>query len=102
MKRSILPSQSQVMSASTALRSGMLVQPVDRHDGEQLLDGPGVGQGLEDAEVAEVDIGERGLQVLQELVGNVLEPFISSAMRTMMLQKMRSASARSRRVTAPW
>ena len=35
---------------------GRFVEAVDRHDREELVDGPDIGQGLEQAEVAVVDI----------------------------------------------
>ena len=38
------------------LARGLLGEPVHRHDGEQLVDGPAVGQRLEDREVAEVGV----------------------------------------------
>jgi hypothetical protein len=67
MKCSIFPSESQVMSASTARRVGLLVQPVDGHDREELVDGPRVRQRLEDGEVAEVRVRQLLLQRLQLL-----------------------------------
>ena len=51
---------------------GLFVQPVDRHDREELVDRPGVGHRLEDRVVAEVRVGEHRLQAL-ELVGDVVE-----------------------------
>ena len=61
------------MSASTALRDRLLAQPVDRHDREQLVDGPAVRQRLEDREIAEIGVRQDVLQVL-ELLGKLLEP----------------------------
>ena len=79
MKRSILPSQSQVMSASTARWRGSLVEPVDRHHREELVDRPGVGQRLEQREVAVVEIDERVGQFAQVL-GDAVE-FLRGAWR---------------------
>ena len=44
------------MSASTARARRLLVEPVDRHDREELVDGPRVRQRLEHREVAEVGV----------------------------------------------
>ena len=44
-----------------------LVQPVDRHDREQLVDRPAVRNRLEQREVAEIRVGERLVEVLQIL-----------------------------------
>ena len=49
------------------LARGLLAQTVDGHDGEQLVNGPDVGQALEDAQVAEVGVAEQALQVVQLL-----------------------------------
>src|SRR5437764_6873645 len=43
---------------------GALVQSVDGHDGEQLLDGPAVGQALEQRKIAEVGVRHHGVQTL--------------------------------------
>ena len=83
------------MSASTARRGRLLVEPVDRHDREELVDGPDVGQRLEHREVAEVGVGERLLEAL-ELLGH-----LAACSRTIcrifwqMPQKMSSATTRS-------
>ncbi len=65
MKQSSLPSQSQVRSEMIASRVGRFGVAVDRHHRKHLADGPGVGQRLEDAEVAVVDIGQALAQPLQ-------------------------------------
>ncbi len=44
---------------------GTLVQPVDRHDGKQLIDGPAVGQRLEHGEIAEVRIAQQAIELGQ-------------------------------------
>ena len=72
MNLSILPSLSQVRSAKTPRRVGLLVEAVDGHDREELLDRPVVGRRLEDGEVAVVGVGQPLLQRLQ-LVGHVGE-----------------------------
>ncbi len=45
----------------------LLVQPVDRHHGEELVDRPGVGQRLEHGEVAEVGVRRAPLEPLELL-----------------------------------
>ena len=45
----------------------LLVETVDGHDGEQLVDGPAVRQGLEDREIAEVGVGEDAFELVQLL-----------------------------------
>ena len=45
----------------------LLAEAVDRHDREELVDGPRVGQRLEEREVAEVPVGERRREVAQEV-----------------------------------
>ena len=72
MNWSILPSESQVMSPRTARRVGDLVEAVDRHDREELLDRPAIGHRLEDREVAEVGVRQQRLQALQ-LLGHVIQ-----------------------------
>ena len=72
MNWSILPSESQVMSPSTAWRVGGSFEPVDRHDREELLDRPAVGHRLEDREVAEVGVRQRLVEALQ-LLGHVVQ-----------------------------
>ena len=54
------------------MRVGRSLQAVDRHDREQLIDGPAVGQRLEHREVAEVDVGEDRLELF-ELFGHFVE-----------------------------
>ena len=49
---------------------GLLVEPVDRADREQLIDRPRIGHRLEHREVAEVRVAERLLEAL-ELLGHV-------------------------------
>ena len=51
---------------------GTLVETLDRHDGEELIDGPMVGQRLEEGEVAKILLGHH-LVELAEFVGGVLE-----------------------------
>ena len=51
---------------------GFLIQTLDRHDGEDLVDGPRVGQRLEEGEVAEVFIGKQ-LRQATELIGGMLQ-----------------------------
>ena len=55
-----------------ALARGELVETVHRHHREELVDGPAVRQGLEDAEVAVVDVGQAHVDVLQ-VAGHGLE-----------------------------
>ena len=50
---------------------GLLVEAGDGHDGEELVEGPGVGHGLEEREVAEVFVGHLLVEGSQ-LVGDVL------------------------------
>ena len=45
--------------------TGLLVQPVNRHDGKQLLDRPAVRHALEQREVAEVRVRQHGVQAFQ-------------------------------------
>ena len=49
-----------------------LIEAMDRHDGEQLVDGPGVGQRLEHRHVAEVEVREDGLDIF-ELLGHFVQ-----------------------------
>ena len=67
MKRSTLPSESQVTSPRTAWCSGPLVEAMDRHDREELLDRPTVGNRLEDREIAEVGFGQQTVERVQLL-----------------------------------
>ena len=46
----------------------LLVQPVDRHDREELVDRPGVGQRLEEREVAEVAVGEDHVELGEDVL----------------------------------
>ena len=69
MNESILPSESHDVGERRAPRR-FLVEPVDRTDREQLIDGPRVGYRLEHREVAEVRVRQRLLEPL-ELLGNV-------------------------------
>ena len=59
------------MSPSTRVLRRPLVQPVDRHDREELLDRPAVGHRLEQREVAEVGVRQRVVEALQ-LLGHVV------------------------------
>ena len=52
--------------------AGFFVEPVDGHDGEELVDGPGVRQGLEQREVSVVEIHQGGGQ-LAEVFRDVIE-----------------------------
>ena len=47
---------------------------MDRHDRENLLNGPGVRQGLKDAEIAMVDIGQHPVKV-SELRARIFQVF---------------------------
>ena len=51
---------------------GALVEPLDRHDGKELIDGPMVGERLEEGEVAKILLGHHLVQLAQ-FVGGVLE-----------------------------
>ena len=53
------------MSPSTAYCVGLLFEPVDGHDGEQLLDGPTIRHALEEREIAEVRVGQHGVQTFE-------------------------------------
>ena len=44
---------------------GFFPQPVDGHDGKQLVYGPDIGQGLEQAEVAVINVGQLFREILQ-------------------------------------
>ena len=72
MKRSILPSESQVMSARIARRVGFSFEAVDRQHREELVDRPGVGHRLEDREVQEVGVRQVALEV-REVVRHVVQ-----------------------------
>ena len=48
---------------------------MDRHDGKELIDGPAVGERLEDGEVTEVAVDERGIEVLEDILEIVAVPF---------------------------
>ena len=58
------------MSTSVPLRSGVLVEAMDRHDREELPERPVIEQRLEDGEVADVLIAKRSLELLH-LFGHV-------------------------------
>ena len=58
--------------AQHATARGLLVQPVNRHDREQLLDGPAIGHALEQREIAEIGVGEHAVQALQ-LFGKIVQ-----------------------------
>lgn len=49
----------------------VFVQTLNGHDGEELVEGPGVGHRLEEGEVAEIFVGHH-LVELTQLVGHVL------------------------------
>ena len=51
---------------------GFLVQPVNRHDREQLLDRPAVGHALEEREIAEVCVRKHGVESF-EFFGEEIE-----------------------------
>ncbi len=70
MNLATLPSESQVMSTSVASSVGALVEPVDRHDGEERAERPVIEQRLEDREVAEVLRGELAREPA-EIVGEL-------------------------------
>ena len=67
MNLEILPSESQVMSTMRAVAIRLRVEPVDRHDREQLPERPVIEQRLENGEVADVLIAERRLELLHFL-----------------------------------
>ena len=53
---------------------GFFLQAVNGHHREELLDGPGVGHGLEEGEVAEVGVGELGFELF-EIIADVVGLF---------------------------
>ena len=55
-------------SCSVPMRSGRSFEAVHRHDREELVDGPAVGQRLEEREVAEVAIDERGFDFGEDVL----------------------------------
>ena len=61
---------SDILNGS--ISSGAFVKPLDGHDGEELVDGPGVGERLEQREVAEILVCQQFVDVHQFL-GNVLK-----------------------------
>ena len=65
MKRSTLPSRIAGDVAQHGVMQWALVQAVDGHDREKLLDGPTVGNRLEDREIAEVGLGQEGVERVQ-------------------------------------
>ncbi len=98
MKWSIMPSLSQVRSASVAETVRLLVEAVDRHDREQLVDGPDVRRRLEDREVAVVDGGQIAIEVL-ELFGHELQApeRVVDLLAAVPVQASRPARARAAR-----
>lgn len=74
MKRSILPSESQVISAMIPWQVGGSLRRCTGMIGKSLADGPGVGQGLKDAEVAVIDVGQPAGQPFQ-FIGDMLHLF---------------------------
>ena len=56
------------MSCSVPSAGRLLVEPVDRHDREELVDRPAVGQRLEEREVAEVPVHERGVEIRHDVL----------------------------------
>ena len=46
-------------------RSGLFVESLDGHDRKHLVDGPGVGEGLEDREVDEADVAEEFVEAFE-------------------------------------
>ena len=73
MNWSILPSRVAGDVAEHGVPRRPLVQPVDRHDREQLLDGPAVGHRLEQREVAEVGVREHGVERLRSSSGTYVQ-----------------------------
>ena len=61
---------SDILKGSIA--RGPFIQPLNGHDGEQLVDGPGVGQRLEQGEVAEVLVSQQ-LVDIHQLLRDMLE-----------------------------
>ena len=55
---------------NNALARGEFLEPVYGHDGKELVNGPGVGQGLEHAEVAVIDVRQAHVDVRQ-IAGHV-------------------------------
>src|SRR5690606_35541659 len=49
-----------------------LDEPVDRHHREEVIDRPGIGEGLKNREITEICVGERARQPL-ELLGNLIQ-----------------------------
>ena len=50
----------------------LLMKPVDRHDREELVDGPGIRERMEDGEIAEILIGHESVEC-SEFLRCVLE-----------------------------
>ena len=73
-----LPSESQVISTSVPLRSGGVVEAMDRHDREELAERPVIEERLEDGEVADVLIAQRRLEFLH-FVRHVLQAAMQSS-----------------------
>ena len=77
-----------------AAAGGLLVEAVDRHDREELVDGPAVGHGLEDRVVAEVGVGEHRLQAVRIRRGRSRACGRSAGTLEQMPKKSRSARLR--------
>ena len=60
-----------------AVACGLLVETLYRHDREQLVDTPAVGQRLEDGEVAEVLVSQQFIETA-ELIGHMLHRLCNS------------------------
>ena len=67
------------MSAEDAAAGGLFLEAVDGHYGKELIDGPGIGHGLEDGVVAEVGVGEHGLRGSSEFITHVSAAFLEDA-----------------------
>ena len=52
----------------------LLVQPVDRHDREELVDGPAVRQRLEEREVAEVPVHQHRVEIGEDVLVRRRDP----------------------------
>ena len=51
---------------------GTLVEPLDRHNGKELINGPMIGKRLEEREVAKILLGHHFVQLTQ-FIGRMLE-----------------------------
>lgn len=89
------------MSWMVQLRVGF-VETLYRHDREQLVDTPAVGQRLEDGEVAEVLVSQQFIETA-ELIGHMLHRLCNSInlVADAPVHQL-SISARVLRSTIPW